>query len=266
MVVMLAAAALSATFATDVRADPPETDPASIAERRAARTACLNDCGEQYKTCVQRSEAKQPGACGGSAVRCRQKCPPRVETKAQPVVAPAREQRAAPEAESAPARETRPVTPAVESAPAREARPGVPAAEPAPAPASAPIQPASGRPAAAVSPVTPSAAAPPVSAAGEPDAAKRQQRIDSERVTSESAAARDEAASKRSRRNWLKSAWCLLGPCEEDEETPSCTDVCSADYHDCVTLGNKQRQQTCATDVAHCKERCAAGQPASPAR
>ncbi len=236
--VVMLAAALSATIVADARGDDRAAEAASIAERRAARVTCLNECGERYKTCIQRYEAKTPGVCGGSAVRCRNACPPRVETKAEPV--PASEPPRGERVESVPAEQR--ATPREEHEVTPSARRG--AAEP-PAPAS--------------SPVTSSAAAPPVGA--EPDAAKRQQRVDSTPVATES------APSKPHRRNWLKSALCIFRPCpDEEEEHLTCTESCSADYHECVTLGDKRRQQFCPTDLAHCKERCAAGRPADPAR
>ena len=294
-VVMLAVGVLSAPLAAIGRADEGSGGgAASAAGSQVTRAECVNACGEEYKVCVQRYEAKQPGRCGTAGIRCRAACPPKVRRaqRAAPqpaVVAPARDE--LPDAQApanvAPAPASPHADRAVDIAPPAGAPPprretdqretsgnrvdGVPANEPATTREDREVTPTARRPpaeppAAASKPVTASAAAPPVNASADPHAGNLRAESSDTAVESVPADAPG-GESPRRRRNWLQAAWCSFQACEDDEdEPPTCPEACSADYHDCVTIGTKQRQQYCSTDLAHCRERCVAGEPASRAR
>jgi hypothetical protein len=255
-VVVVAMVVLAQSFTALARAEDASTgtgDEVTAAEQRVQRAECIDACGERYKVCMQREEMKRPGTCGGSAVRCRQACPPK--PKRAQSVQPARA------VESAPA----PVT-STANGDGATAGPSKAAAVPAPH---------------AVVPVT-TAPEPPAKpqrnedatiergdTAADPAAAKAETRIEPETaaVTTTESVPVAEVPKQSRPRNLARAAWCMFRRCaDEDDEPPTCSEVCSDDYQRCVMLGDKRESQTCATTLMRCRDGCADARGAAAAR
>jgi hypothetical protein len=225
---------------------PPRVEPAPLAAAStAASVRCLGVCAEEYGRCVQRDEAKHPGVCGSTAMRCRNRCPlspprpARVEREAGQAAgrvdeversgsAALKKRRHAAAGSAKPPITTRPAQDTAVGSSARTVN-GVAAPERAPEPERAAPAPAP--------PPPPSAAAP------------------NEGAGSGSAA----PAAPRPRRNLLATAWCVFHRCDvADGSAPrSCREAC-ADQHDVCTAQEdvKRPGTTCSAELMRCNARC----------